>query len=254
MLETPGFDWGEEIKYSYKRKQPPVTADSPKKKNADKIAPPRKKKKNVGKIAPPREASTAGYDSEEEEWQNCFAALKKHHEKHKTWTFDKSSEENDDLADWANSQKGLRARGTITKKHHDQLLEIGFFKPLVPKPGPSAEQVAAALAAATAAAKAAQAEWPAKYAELKAFKKKFGHCTMLSLFKENIYLWKWCCDQIRAFQAGRLQVQWKKKLDEVGFDWPKKEMTAAENPPKKGKNEASLHPANEAEKKAASKK
>ena len=70
-------------------------------------------------------------DAEEEEivWERYYNQLIQHKMKNGNCKFPYSDRKmKGSLAAWAWQQKGLKSKGTITKKHYDLLCTVGFFR------------------------------------------------------------------------------------------------------------------------------
>ena len=62
-------------------------------------------------------------------------------------------------------------------------------------------------------------QWEERFAELKAFKKKYGHCNVPLHCKEKPQLARWVSKQRTVKARGKLSPDRIKRLEEIGFQW-----------------------------------
>src|ERR1017187_6839629 len=61
--------------------------------------------------------------------------------------------------------------------------------------------------------------WETRYAQLVAFKKKYGHCDVVCLWKENPALGHWVSNQRVCRKKGKLSNERIARLNKLGFRW-----------------------------------
>jgi hypothetical protein len=61
--------------------------------------------------------------------------------------------------------------------------------------------------------------WERRFAELRAYKKQFGSCTVPSTWKLNTALGNWVASQRERHKRGTLPPEHVRRLDRLGFDW-----------------------------------
>lgn len=111
--------------------------------------------------------------------------------------------ENIQLGYWVSIQRAWRRRGKLTAERIRRLDEIGFAW--------GAENVHIR--------RAMEKTWSQHYAELKRFKKRFGHFDVPATWPENPRLPNWLSQQRRDLRSGTLSAEHKARLEEVGFTW-----------------------------------
>jgi helicase associated protein len=125
-------------------------------------------------------------------WEETFAALVRfkrrfgHCDVPQSWPDHR-------LALWVGFQRSNRAR--LSPNHKRRLKKIGFtFR----------YQTVA---------------WERKFRELVEFQKRYGHCKVPHLWKQNWPLGRWVGNQRRKREAGDLDREKICRLDSLGFDW-----------------------------------
>jgi hypothetical protein len=64
-----------------------------------------------------------------------------------------------------------------------------------------------------------EAAWELRFEQLKAYRRKHGHCQVSSRSKEYPSLGNWVNYQRVLHRSGRLRAEDKRRLDQIGFDW-----------------------------------
>ena len=65
------------------------------------------------------------------------------------------------------------------------------------------------------------AHWERRFAQLLAFRERFGHCRVAAKWKEDISLGQWVHEQRSTRKKGILKAERLRRLDEIGFQWAK---------------------------------
>ena len=102
------------------------------------------------------------------------------------------------LATWCNTQRTAGKDGKLSEDKIAQLKSIGFAFDVF------------------------EARWQEKYAELKQFKEKFGHCNVPNSYSANPSLGTWCITQRRFRKQGKLSDKRIEQLDEIDFEWSRR--------------------------------
>lgn len=107
---------------------------------------------------------------------------------------------NDKLAGWVDRQRTNKTKGKISKAREKKLNQIGFVWDF----NEIKEQT-----------------WQEKYQQLKTFREKYGHCLVSVNSPKFKTLGHWVATQRNLEERGRLEIEKKKKLEELGFVWKK---------------------------------
>ncbi len=99
------------------------------------------------------------------------------------------------LHGWMLRQRGWRRQGSLKEYRRKRMDEVGFPWKAV-RPG-----------------------WEERFAELCAFKAKYGHANVPCKWKENRRLGDWTKTQREYWRTGKITEERKRKLDGIGFQW-----------------------------------
>jgi len=105
--------------------------------------------------------------------------------------------ENPPLGRWVNQQRFLRKAGTLRPQRQQCLDEINFAWHSDRR----------------------REDWATRFAQLKAYRKHFGHCRVPRTWKANPKLGTWVCSQRRLRKIGTLSPDKERLLSDIGFDW-----------------------------------
>ncbi len=132
-------------------------------------------------------------------WDKNFIGLKEFKKKHGHFVipFDKQY---DVLRGWATKQRTALRKNELEKSRFDRLQKIGFiFDPI-------------------------DEAWEKQFNDLKAFKNKFGHCTVPNNEDKYNQLHKWATRQRENLRKGKLEKDRVRRLEEIGFDFAPKDL------------------------------
>lgn len=134
------------------------------------------------------------YDKQWEEKYKQLIEFKKTHGHCKVpVTYD-----NQQLSGWVDRQRTLKAKGKLPEYREQKLQEIDFIWDCnVLK----------------------EASWKKRFEELVVYKKRYGDCQVPVYWKKNRSLGIWVRTQRTLEKKGKLDLEKKKKLDEIGFIW-----------------------------------
>jgi hypothetical protein len=130
-------------------------------------------------------------------WEDIFSLLKqfKKREGHCD-VLHSHKEDGVKLGHWVNNQRQLKRKEKLDLKSQKRLEDIGFEWWL------------------------ASAKWDERYAILKKFKEREGHCHVLLLHKEDgVKLGHWVNNQRKLKRKEKLDLESQKRLEDIGFEW-----------------------------------
>ena len=143
---------------------------------------------------PPR--TTGAYDAK---WEARFAELAAYHQRSGNCLVPAHWPENPALAGWVRAQRSLGQQGKLTDERRARLDTLGFLWKLV---GCSDET------------------WKARFGELAAFQKRFGHCLVPKDWPDNSALAGWVHGERRRYSHTRqTQPERIDLLDAIHFAW-----------------------------------
>lgn len=134
-------------------------------------------------------------------WAAHFADLRAFRKKHGNCRVPSDWPKNQALAKWVEHQRTYRRRGTLAPERLSRLERIGFCWDAMKGPA------------------RLHSNWDARFAELVAYKKRFGHCRTLSSDPTHYRLHRWVLAQRSAYYRGELPRYRFEKLDRLGFAW-----------------------------------
>ena len=107
----------------------------------------------------------------------------------------------ENLRRWVDKQRQAARNGTLRADRRERLDTIGFD---------------------WAGARAdLDAHWERRFAQLLAFRERFGHCRVSAKWKEDSSLGQWVHEQRSTRKKGILKAERLRRLDEIGFQWAK---------------------------------
>ena len=138
-------------------------------------------------------------------WERHFAELLAYRERFGHCAVPVQWAENPTLGHWVASQRSRRKRGTISPESFRRLEEVNFVwvakdRPRIPT-----------------------AAWERRFAELLAYRERFGHCAVPVQWAENPALGRWVADNRRRRKGGTISPESFRRLEEVNFVWVAKD-------------------------------
>ncbi len=133
--------------------------------------------------------------SDEALWDSMFAGLLKHKKRHGHCNVQPGDYADGRLHNWVRSRRAEGKRGQLREDRRRRLDKLGFLW------------------------KGHNPAWDKKFAELLAYKKRFGHCDVPARWSENKSLAHWVDNQRCWRRKGILKEDRMKRLDEIGFSW-----------------------------------
>ena len=116
------------------------------------------------------------------------------------------------LTAWLETQRELHARGRLAAPRVAQLDELGLdLSPVDDADGDTARS--------RGSSQPHEEAWEARFAELAAFHRRFGHTRVTKSWKENHGLPHWRHFQRVMYREGKLDPARKARLDTLGFEW-----------------------------------
>ncbi|HEY6169683.1 MAG TPA: helicase associated domain-containing protein, partial [Verrucomicrobiae bacterium] len=135
----------------------------------------------------------------EARWDQKFEQLREFKERHGHCEVPGGGSELRLLAKWVQRQRGDRIRGALRPDRKDRLDALGFTWGSV---NPSLRNL-----------------WEDRFAELLAFKERFGHTRVPAKWEGNLGLGHWVSNQRQFRRKGRLSAGRIARLDAIGFVW-----------------------------------
>ncbi len=132
---------------------------------------------------------------EEQRWERQFAALAKFKRDNGHCFVLLKKDGNISLAKWSAEQRAMWRSGELISDRFLRLNRIGF------------------------AWDYREGLWDRRFTELKAYRRKCGHCQVSSYSKEHPALGNWVLFQRVQKRAGRLSRKRVRRLNQIGFDW-----------------------------------
>lgn len=133
-------------------------------------------------------------------WKTRFDELLRYKEKNGDCNVQAKWRHNPRLARWESHQRLLQKARTLHPERYRRLDEIGFNW------------------RADSRKLVTREEWATRFEQLKAYKKRFGHCRVPREWKENPQLGGWVTSQRWRLKKGSLSPEKEKLLREIGFE------------------------------------
>jgi hypothetical protein len=130
-------------------------------------------------------------------WKKMFDELVCYREAHGNFDVPVKWEVNPRLGMWTAAQRSLAKSGRLRPDRKQMLDEIEFDW----------------------RTESRKEEWVIRLEQLKAYKERFGDCSVPVKWPENKQLGMWVSAQRTMRKSGKLQQQREKLLSEIGFDW-----------------------------------
>lgn len=215
-LEILGFDWNpfesqwdekfEELKAFHKREgHCLVPAQFPENPQLAKWVPKQRSIYRGGNLSRDKikKLDQLGFDWDPIEtlWNDMYEALRAYRKKegHCRVPKTRSHSENNKLGTWVVYQRHMLTKGSLSEDKISKLDKLGFdWNPI-------------------------ESEWNERFEELKAFRKREGHCLVPPRYPENPKLGGWVSKQREIRKRGTLSRDKIKKLNQLGFDWDPRE-------------------------------
>ncbi len=128
-------------------------------------------------------------------WIEMFAEFAAYKDQHGNCSVPQNWPENPKLANWVQKQRRLYNAKKLAEDRTRRLDEIGFRW------------------------SDHHAGWEEMFAELVAYKNRFGNCKVPYLWPENPKLGIWASKQRRLYNTNKLAEDRIRRLDEIGFKW-----------------------------------
>ncbi len=165
--------------------------------------------RRIGRLKPGRLArlETLGFDWEAQcatvendaKWEIRFAELAAYHRRFGHCQVPAQWPENPELACWVRAQRSRAQWGNLTAERRARLDALGFLWKLV---------------------RCSDETWNARFAELAAFQKRFGHCLVPKHWPENPELADWVNrERMRFSHTRQRQPERIDRLDAIQFVW-----------------------------------
>jgi superfamily II DNA or RNA helicase len=135
-------------------------------------------------------------ESPEQKWEKMYESLKHYHATHDDSNVPRKWKENPKLANWVSAQRQFRKRGMIADNRVQLLDDLGFVW--------KSRNVGT---------------WDDRFAEVVAFKAKYGHCNVPRSFSEDPKLAPFVNSMRIQRSKGTLSEDRIARLDEIGFTW-----------------------------------
>lgn len=142
-------------------------------------------------------------------WRTNYLALLEYRHRCGHCRVPQDWKENPKLAKWVSTQRRWRALGKISQDRVALLEKIGFEWSL-------------------------GGTWDDRFAELCAFKERFGHTRVKAKWEENPLLGAWAVDQRYRRRRGELRKDYEDQLNRISFEWeiPRQPRTVAHSKPR----------------------
>jgi superfamily II DNA or RNA helicase len=131
------------------------------------------------------------------DWQARFEQLKAYKERFGDCSVPVKWNENPQLGTWVSNQRQERKSGTLHPERQRLLDEIGFDW----------------------RSERGKEAWATRFEQLKAYKERFGDCSVPRKWQENPLLGVWVESQRSRLKRGTFEPERQRQLDEIGFDW-----------------------------------
>jgi len=128
-------------------------------------------------------------------WRTSYLALLEYRKKSGDCRVPQDWKENPKLAKWVSTQRVQYARGKISRERIALLEKVGFDWDL------------------------GKATWDERFAELCAFKERFGHTRVKVKWSENPLLGAWVVEQRYNRRRDKLRDDYFRRLNSIGFEW-----------------------------------
>lgn len=132
----------------------------------------------------------------DEAWESRFSQLQAFKASHGDYNVPAKWAENPKLGHWVNHQRGCRKRGEMDAERRQRLDEIGFDWRF----------------------DSHKEEWATRFEQLKAFKQRFGHCSVPVKWPENPQLGVWVTKLRHRHKTGKILPEKGELLREIGFE------------------------------------
>jgi hypothetical protein len=157
-------------------------------------------------------------------WDQHFAELLDFHRVNGHFRVTRKNAQPATLLEWVRHQRRAYYSGKLRPERRQRLADIGFFRlaqSMSAFTGTEQSQPVDPLAALGMIwdDRHPEQQWDAKYHDLVAFQKRFGHCYVPHPWPEQPGLGVWVQTQRRQRQAGTLSAEHIARLDEIHFFW-----------------------------------
>ncbi len=128
-------------------------------------------------------------------WDDRFRELKAYKRKYGNCNVPAGWPQNKSLARWVDHHRNARTHDAVKEERIQRLDKLGFeWTPHV-------------------------AIWNKRFAELTAYRKRFGDCNVSQEWSENPQVGRWVAAQRRARRQGKLTRERIARLNSLGFEW-----------------------------------
>ena len=132
-------------------------------------------------------------------WERRYGHLEQYRQEHGNTEVPASFREMEGLGPWVSNQRRAAAEGVLRPDRRARLEAVGFVW--------------------RAKGCGFERRWERRFAQLLKFQKRFGHCRVPHLWKEDLPFGGWVHGQRAAKKAGTLSPERIRRLEEAGFEW-----------------------------------
>jgi hypothetical protein len=140
-------------------------------------------------------------------WRQRFQQLLEYKQNYGNCKVPRKYSGNPQLGNWVYTQRQNKRKGTLGVERQARLDLIGF------EWGKKEEEIN-------------QAAWRQRFQQLVEYKQTQGDCKVPYSYSVNPHLGSWVMTQRRNKKTGRLDVERQARLDSIGFEWGKEEISA----------------------------
>lgn len=142
-------------------------------------------------------------------WRTHYLALLEYRNRFGNCRVPQDWKENPKLAKWVSTQRIQHGRNKLSRERIAMLEKIGFEWSV-------------------------GVTWDERFAELCAFKERFGHTRVKVKWEENPLLGQWAVDQRYRRRRGELRKDFEDRLNSIGFEWelPRHRLPVADSRPR----------------------
>ena len=137
----------------------------------------------------------------EERWRQMYARLVRFRQEHGHTDVPKRFSGVPGLGEWVQDQRKYGRSGLLHPDRRERLDAIGFTWRV--------------------GHKWCLDLWEKRFAQLRAYRERFGHCRVPQHWKEDVPLGRWVETQRQFKRKGMLSPERMRRLDEIGFQWAK---------------------------------
>jgi hypothetical protein len=153
-------------------------------------------------------------------WEERYAELDRYKQKHKDCNVPQRYTETPGLARWVNRQREEYLGGDFNSERKSRLDQLGFAWDIIYMRTPKLSQGRVEFSR-TEEGKTGPpiSYWAERWVELERYKEKHKNCNVPQRYTETPGLGQWVNRQREEYRGGKLNVERKNKLDQLGFVW-----------------------------------